>query len=247
MTGHIGDFGIAHGLQQQRIALRHGDGSRAGAQRQARRDAAAELSDENRRRALHHIGQIHRQKAVIGGLLRGQRLYDSDWPVAVDEHAEVGIDGHAGQADRRHIGKAGGEMEVRAAIYLDVAERTRRLVDALGIGEVASVADTLVLRADDLGQREIERGRREAGNHQQDERRAIALHEEPGQPAQEPEAHRQQKQSLRRQQIEGAQERETAQSGSGQIGKIDASEMALPAQEGEAEEHGAGQEWRKIQ
>jgi len=52
---------------------------------------------------------------------------------------------------------------------------------------------------------------------------------------------------LGQQQIKGTEERQAAQTGAREIGEIDAAEMLLPAQEGQAQEHGAGQEGREIE
>ncbi len=182
----------AEGAEHGGIAFGHRDALGVHAQGDRSRDAAAELHDERVGRALDQVRIDHRQEAEIGGLARRQVADDAARTFAVDVHAEIGVVGHLRQRERRVVGEPGREVEVRARIDLEVAERRRALVDARAVGEFACVSHALVVGHGELRdvqerrQREVRRDRRGHGGQEPAHAAPAGDRREPHQAADEP-------------------------------------------------------------
>ena len=244
---------LAERRQDRGIALGDRDMGRARLQRHRRRDAAAELDDEGVGVLLQDVRVVHRQVLEIRRLAGRQVLDDARRALGVDVEAEIGVLRHGRQVERGVVRLARREMQVRARIDLQVAERRGPLVGALVVGELAGVGHALVVRHGELGDAQHRRrhvvhgGRQDGDDDDGADAAPVAERHEPQHAARQPEQQRRHDEVVGPEEVHGEQHGEPAQARAHEIGEVDAVEGLLRLQEDDAEIERARQERQEIE
>ena len=124
--------------------------------------------------------------------LVSQIAHDADWTVTVDVKAEIGVGRHGWQIEAGVIGQARREVQVRARVGLEKAERRGALVNLFRVREFARVGHAFIivgrerLQAERLRQHKMAAKGDRAGNKKWNETQATAGAKRPGQACSKP-------------------------------------------------------------
>src|ERR1700728_1312085 len=143
-------------------------------------------------------------------------------------------------------------MQVRTRVSLEKAERRGALVNLFRVREFAGVGDALVivrrerLQAERLWQHKMAAKGDRAGNKKWNETQAPAWAKRPGQAGGKPKTQRRSDQIGGREHIHSQKEHETAKSGPGEVGEVDAAENPVAPEKDASQEKRARQERRQL-